>query len=295
MTRVDRSRGIAGDAGSQLVFRVGDMKRLAFGVALAFLVAGSPAAGRPVSRVSPVAAAFSWTGCYVGGHVGGIRNDSSLSSYATGTGVPAAQTVATSFSYSADHTSFTGGVQYGCNYQTGNWVFGLDSSFSWAGIDQTISVNHPGVPALAAYTETVSQRLDWYSTTRARIGWAHDRWMVFVAGGLATGRVKSSFTADFTLAFPQFYTGSGSETRYGWTLGGGLEYALSQNWFLRGEYLYVDLGDFNYISTWVGAAPSVGRFVTDVDTKFHVARLALSYRFTGAPSLLQWAIGGFKD
>ena len=268
------------------------MKRLAIGALAVFAFAGAASAAdlpiRPVYK-APLVEAFSWTGCYFGGHVGGIRNDSRLTSYAFGPAITAAQTAASTYSYDADDTSFTGGVQYGCNYQTGSWVFGTDSSFSWAGIDETFNAFHPAVPGVLAYNETVSQQVDWYSTTRARLGWARDRWMVFVAGGLATGRVESNFLAVFPAGT---FTGSESKSRYGWTIGGGLEYALSQNWFLRGEYLYVDLGDYSYLSFPSPLTPEL--FRTEVDTKFHVARIALSYRFTKAPSLLHWALGGFQ-
>lgn len=270
------------------------MKRFVIGGLAAVAFAGTAVAAdipvqAPVYK-APVVHAFSWTGCYVGGHVGGIRNDSELSAYPSGS-YAAATVAAGTYSYDVDGTSFTGGGQYGCNYQTGSLVFGLDSSFSWAGIDETVNATHAAVPALVAYSETTTQQVDWYSTSRARLGWAHDRWMIFVAGGLATGRVESTYNSP--LAGGVAYSASQSKTRYGWTLGAGLEYALSENWFVRGEYLYVDLGKYSYTSLPSAGAPTL-TWDTAVDTRFHVARIALSYRFTRAPSLLHWAMGGFQ-
>jgi outer membrane immunogenic protein len=270
------------------------MKRLVFGASMAIAFAGAAGATdlpvrAPVYKAPAVVEAFSWTGCFVGGHVGAIQNDSTLTAHAEDGASPAV-VAATTHKYHANNTSFTGGVQYGCNKQFGQLLLGLDSSFSWAGINQTFTAFHPTVPGVVAgYTETFSQQLDWYSTTRARLGWAHDRWMVFVAGGLATGTVESKYSAAF---FGSTFAGSEDKFRFGWTIGGGLEFALSQNWFVRGEYLYVDLGDFSY-KNFSAASPG-SSFRADVDTKFHVARVALSYRFTRAPSLLQWALGGFK-
>ncbi len=273
------------------------MRRIAIGGVLAAVFVSAAGAAdlpvkTPVYSAPPPVQAFSWTGCYVGGHVGGIKNDSNLTSHTAGA-VTAAQVAATTYSYDGDDTSFTGGVQYGCNYQTGSWVFGLDSSFSWAGIDESFNAFHPAVPGVLAYNETVSQQADWYSTTRVRLGWAYDRWMFFVQGGSASTRVDSTYAADF-IPFGGAFTwaGSKSKNRFGWTVGGGLEYALSQNWFLRGEYLYVDFGDFTYESYTANNPTQIWQ--TEVDTSFHVARIALSYRFTRSPSLLQWAMGGFQ-
>ena len=272
------------------------MQRLALGAVLAVALVGAAGATdlpvrAPYYKAPPVPV-FSWTGCYVGGNVGGLRNDSKLTTYPdASTGLPAdLQTE----DYGFDQSRFTGGVQYGCNRQFGSWVVGLDSSFSWAGLNESASATYniqtaPGV-TVTTTNDTVTQKLDWYSTTRGRIGWAQDRWMIFAAGGLASGRVESSYLGAQTGLTT--YSGSQAKYRFGWTVGGGVEYALSDNWFLRGEYLYVDLGKYSYTSP-----NSAGTLLwtTDVDTRFQVARLALSYRFTRAGSLLEWAMGGFRD
>ncbi len=82
--------------------------------------------------------------------------------------------------------------------------------------------------------------------------------------------VKSTYLATFPTAT---YSGSESKTRYGWTIGAGAEYALTQNWFLRGEYLYIDLGKFDYTDIHAPAVPVGFTWNTEVQTKAHVARL----------------------
>jgi outer membrane immunogenic protein len=270
------------------------MKQLAFGSLVAVIVAAAGVAnaadlGRPAPVYkAPPPQIFSWTGCYIGGAAGGIFNRSNVTSNPTVPGAPFTDNL-TSLDF--NDSDFTAGVVYGCNKQLSpNFVVGLDSDFSWTGISESVAFAHAAAGGRAAYTGTVTQDIDWISTTRVRLGWAHDRWMVFAAGGLASGKIKSSY-ADLE-AGGRTFTGSDSTTKYGWTIGGGVEYALSQNWFLRGEYLYVDLGNSNYQS--LSNTPASGTWFTEVDTKAHIARGALTYRFTTAPSLWQWAMGGFR-
>jgi outer membrane immunogenic protein len=273
------------------------MKSLVVAAVAVFAFASNGPAGaadipRAPAYKTPVAPpVFSWTGCYVGGHVGGTRNDSELVAQPTGLFAPAVVAAGT-FSYNFDDSHVTAGVQYGCNRQFGNWVLGLDSSYSWSGIDETITAAHPATGALPAYTETLTQEVRWFSTTRGRIGYAWDRWMIFAAGGLATGRIESTYFSPPSGGFS--YAGSRAKTRYGWTAGGGVEYALNQNWFLRGEYLYVDLGDYSYTAFQTPPVPAGFTWGVNVDTKFHVARVALSYRFTNAGSFIEWGLGGFR-
>jgi outer membrane immunogenic protein len=273
------------------------MKRIALGALSVFVLAGAASAADMPLKAPYVAPppAFSWTGCYVGGNVGGIKNDSRLTSSPSGDYLPIltpAQLAGDTYTYDATGTAVTAGANWGCNRQYGSIVLGLDSDFNWTGINESINANHPlNVPVgLQTYTEAITQKLTYFSTTRARLGWAHDRFMVFVAGGLASGKVKSDYLATFPTAT---YSGSENKTRYGWTIGGGAEYALSQNWFLRGEYLYIDLGKFDYTNLQT-PGPSGFTWNTEVETKAHIARLALTYRFTRAGSMLEWAMGGFK-
>jgi outer membrane immunogenic protein len=272
------------------------MKQLVFGsfVAAAVAAAGIANAADLPRRPAPVYKApppqvLPWTGCYVGGVAGGIFNRSDVTS---GPSVPGAPFTNNVSSFDLNDTDFTAGVVYGCNYQFNpSFVIGTDSDFSWSGLNESVGFAHAAAGGRNAYTGTVTQDLEWISTTRVRLGWTFDRWMVFAAGGLASGKIKSSYF-DAEALNGRTFTGSDSTWKYGWTIGGGVEYALGQNWFLRGEYLYVDLGNTNYQS--LSNTPASGTWLTEVDTKAHIARGALTYRFTTAPSFYHWVTGGFR-
>ncbi|HWB47358.1 MAG TPA: outer membrane protein [Hyphomicrobiaceae bacterium] len=145
------------------------------------------------------------------------------------------------------------GVTWGTNWQSGNWVYGTESDFSFTDIDGSIA---PGCVPGSCFTEIRN-----LSTSRLRAGYAIDsNKLLYITGGLAYGTVRAGIH------------GSASEderTRFGWTLGGGLEWALSPRWSLKADYLHVDLGDRrNYYSA--GGA-------TDVDVNADILRVGLNY------------------
>ena len=106
---------------------------------------------------------------------------------------------------------------------------------------------------------------DWFGTVRGRVGYAWDRTLIYATGGFAYGNVEDRYFD------PVVGTTSSSSTRTGWTVGGGAEYAFTDNWTVKGEYLYVDLDDQRI------SAP----VVDDVtfEHKFNVVRLGLNYKF----------------
>ena len=144
------------------------------------------------------------------------------------------------------------GVTWGTNWQRGNWVYGLESDFSFSSIDGDISGCF-----LTCFTD-----IRTLGTTRVRLGYAMDRSLVYVTGGLAYGNVRAGMRE---ISFED------DETRYGWALGGGVEWAFAPRWSLKAEYLHVDLGDRrNY---------SVFGTSTDVDITADIARVGLNYSF----------------
>ncbi|MCX7310489.1 MAG: porin family protein [Alphaproteobacteria bacterium] len=221
-----------------------------FGTALAAigLLAGTFSAQaadipRPVykSGISPVIAYYNWTGFYLGINGG----------YGWGT---------SDWSLPAVSNKPKGGMfggTLGYNYQVGSIVWGLEGDIDWQNVRSSVACA-PGI--------TCETRSDWLGTFRGRIGYAFDRWMPYITGGGAYGNVKATpSTAGLGVA-------AASDTRLGWTFGGGLEYAFLSNWSTKIEYLYVDLGSFN-----TGPAP----VVNNVSFKENIVRAGLNYKFSG--------------
>ncbi len=213
--------------------------KLLLGVAASVLALGPAVAADmparvPVEKAPPpiTATLFDWSGFYWGVSGGYGWGDTTHSGAVMGG--------------SFDANGWLLGGTLGMNWQAGQAVFGLEADMSWANLDGS-----------AGPLET---NLNWLGTGRARAGYAIDNYLFYVTGGAAWGKVEAA-NALF---------GGGSESRLGWTVGGGVESRISQNWSAKLEYLYVDLGDKN---TYTAAGP------VDVSLKSHIVRLGLNYRF----------------
>jgi len=151
------------------------------------------------------------------------------------------------------------GITLGYNLQTGSWVWGLegDVDYSWVkGSDSS------GAGACAA--GGCETKNTWLGTARGRLGYAGwDRWLPYITGGAAFGSVKMTSALG----------PSESKSRFGWTLGGGVEYAVLTNWTAKLEYLYADLGTSNCGTCGPASAP------VDVTFKESIVRAGLNYRF----------------
>jgi outer membrane immunogenic protein len=191
----------------------------------------------PPAQAPYFAPAYNWTGFYIGINAGGAWGTSRWDS-------------ATSFDVSG---GLVGGT-LGYNWQSGPFVFGVEGDIDWADISGSTNAACP----LGCRTEN-----GWLGTARGRIGYAFDRFLPYVTGGLAFGDIKAS-TPGFA---------GGSSTRTGWTAGAGLEFALAGNWTAKVEYLYVDLGSFN-------CGLNCGAFTPDnVSFKTNILRAGLNFRF----------------
>lgn len=223
---------------------------------------------------------FSWTGFYAGLNAGYAWGDMDYSLAAGGAwvgvgGDPA--WLAANGSPNIDANGFIGGVQAGYNWQSGNIVLGLETDISWLSAEgerATGNLIRPsGFPT--SFTETAS--VDWLFTLRARLGMTlGTNLLVYATGGLAVADVNVSQTLGFP-AVPGVATYAVTETRTGWTLGAGLEWALNRNWTLKGEYLYVDLG-----SSSGGSAISTATTFTHshaVDMSLNIVRAGINYKF----------------
>jgi outer membrane immunogenic protein len=146
------------------------------------------------------------------------------------------------------------GGTLGVNYQISQAVFGLEGDLDWSNIRGTTVTNCP----LGCQT-----RNDWLGTVRGRAGIAFDRFLPYVTGGVAFGNVKANMPG-----FP-----GGSDTKAGWTLGAGVEFAVAGNVTAKVEYLHVSLGSFDCGVSCSGIAPD------NVDFHANLIRGGLNFRF----------------
>jgi outer membrane immunogenic protein len=204
---------------------------LALGVASASAADIQRAPAKAPVYVPPV---YNWTGFYIGINGGGGWGHSDFSAPFAGS------------------TNTSGGLvggTLGYNWQMNQFVFGLETDLDWSNIRGS-SVCGAGFSCEA--------RNNWLGTFRGRIGYAAwDRFLPYVTGGLAYGGIKTSVAG----------VGDSSTSKAGWTLGGGVEYAIAGPWTAKVEYLHVDLGS--------------GGSVLGSSTNFrsNIVRAGLNYRF----------------
>jgi len=174
---------------------------------------------------------YNWTGFYVGGHIGYIWGRTRVEEDGIVT-EPHAKT-----------NGVIGGVLGGYNWQTNRVVLGIEGDFGWTNAHGTgVAVTPPTIIT----TQLPNQYdLNWTSHVRGRVGYAADRWLFFVAGGLAIADFNFQEGATITTIIPPPPGG----TYVGWSIGGGIEYAIAQNILGRVEFLYDDFGHKNYIGS----------------------------------------------
>lgn len=226
------------------------MKSLLLACALA--LAGSAPALAADLQAPPIASIYDWSGAYVGAHLGygwsrskweapgGLFNNRS------GTGL-------------------LGGIQAGYDFQTGNWVYGVEASIAAADVKKSVTCINP---TLSCGTE-----ITWLADVSGRLGYAFDRALVFGTAGVAFAGDKNyaRSVSDGSSVF------TGSETRVGWTLGAGVAYAFTNNISATFQYNYYDLGAKTNAMTTVGGGASDATYRRALTA--NAIKLGINYRF----------------
>jgi outer membrane immunogenic protein len=246
-------------------------KLISAGIGLAALTVGlRPAAGAdimPYGGPPPTVIIFTWTGFYFGAHVGGAWGQKEITSlpftFASATFATAATTV--------DPTGWLAGGQIGANYQAGSWVFGIEVQASWA--DLSGNAGCPSTLGGVTLTSNCHAKVDALGTIAGRLGVAFDRVLVYGKGGAAWANDKYELTSSLL-------TFNANETRWGWMLGGGLEYAFTDAWSAKIEYDYLDFGTRGVEFT---DATDVFALNADIRQRIHVVKTGVNYRFGWAP------------
>jgi outer membrane immunogenic protein len=203
-----------------------------------------PAPAPVYTKAPMMAPALTWTGCYVGGNAGGVWAKSDVtwaldSSFSAASHADIDPVSGTSFSKSG----FTGGGQIGCNYQTGMFVVGVEGDWNYTGISATRTAVTPTFGDVI--TETMKS--NWLATARGRAGIANGPWLFYATGGVAFANVQFSDTIFFPPT-GSTNTASISQTKTGWTAGGGVEWMFAPQWSVKGEYLFANLGSVSSTS-----------------------------------------------
>jgi outer membrane immunogenic protein len=242
-------------------------------LAAAGALSGTAFAAEPLPPPPPP---FTWTGLYVGGQIGYAWGQDPV----TWAGVSNDDDVAGG-SFGNTPNGVIGGVHVGYNLQYNPWlVLGIEGNVDGTSLSHSISVavndvfgDTPGV--LSATTQG-----DVQGAIRGRVGVSFDRLLIYGTGGVAFTGVNTTLvdTTGFFTGIPGT-SASFSNTRVGWTAGGGIEYAVTDNWWVRAEYRYSNFGtttDFPFI----GQLPFPDSFVR---VQHHLTenqvQVGFSYRF----------------
>ena len=278
------------------------MKKLLLGtVALTALGAGVTANAQAVPRraayvapyVAPVAST-NWTGCHLGGQVGyeWAHNDGFSTTGASTAGVGGNPAPFTKLTPGFDMSGFAGGVYGGCDYQfgagvipgpwviPGAWVVGVEAD--WASIRNSgqafdLGAAAVGFPGGVTTFRRTNER--WVTTLRGRLGWAADKWLLYVTGGPAWARINSLAQ---NIDEPGTNMITQTDTRIGWTIGTGIEYALAWGWSARAQYLFVEIPNFRTFTPGMGpgtAPDNAWNNLNNGPIHNHLLEFGLTYKF----------------
>jgi outer membrane immunogenic protein len=237
-------------------------------LSLAALTVGAPAnAADMVVKAPPLPAIYDWSGGYVGLNAGIDWGNSSIAPNEGIVFPPYAFTVpgvgivivpaqfATLPSTAGSATSIIGGGQAGYNWQSGPFVYGLEGDIDGTGLREksSSSLSRTFFGNTQTVTANFSANVDWIATVRGRLGYAVDRSLFYVTGGLAVAGTSVNTTYSITdptpppgFPGPTPLGASSSQVIAGWTLGGGGEWAIDRKWSIGVEYRHSDFGSHGY-------------------------------------------------
>jgi outer membrane immunogenic protein len=149
-----------------------------------------------------------------------------------------------------------GGLQAGYNYQIQSFVVGVEGDLDWSSAKSSRDVNWP-------VFDHHSTNLPFFADLRGRFGYAFDRFLPYVTGGVVVADIQDKVDSP-TSSLDR------GDTSTGWTLGAGLEYAIDAHWSVKADYLYMQFPD---------VAKNSGGYAFKLKDSAQVARAGINYRF----------------
>ncbi len=216
-------------------------------------------------KAPPAPRPFAWTGCYAGAQAGGGWGQKDATDTA---GILSPITGFTSVNLTT--SGYMLGGQIGCDYQfPSNWILGIEGAAAGGNIGGSTTVAVPGDNA------TFKETTDLLTSATARVGYAWDHWLLYAKGGAAwAGDRYSTFDVLATYDF------EGLETRFGWTAGAGIEWALSNDWSIRLEYDYYGFGSSG-VTFIDNVSGTVGPL--NINQSIQVVKLGLNFHVWAGP------------
>lgn len=259
------------------------------GATVPALAADLPVKSRPAPVV--VEPVLNWTGFYIGVNGGYSWGNATrdLNFFNPLNGV----ILATGAGGGRDMNGGLFGGQIGYNWQTANWVFGFETDAQWTGqkgsttaICAVTGCFPTAVVPGAGVAATLTDELEWFGTFRGRAGvLIVPSVLLYATGGAAYGSLKTDLgLSGFTAAgVPVIVGGSTSSSKFGWTVGGGIEAMFGSNWSAKLEYLYMDLGSIsNSVVLPTASGFPLGANVTSRVTD-NIFRAGINYHFSAGP------------
>ena len=250
----------------------------------AAMAADLPARTMAPAPVVPVAPVFTWSGFYLGISGGGIFGDNRVTTAGVLAGnIANVNVLARPPRVTVENDGYLIGGTAGFNMQFGAFVAGIEGDVSYTDVDSRTTYLNPNPFGIAPFPagstrSTFRSEMDYLATVRGRVGVAFDRVLVYATGGAAIADVTN--TADFgaPVTGAQQFFGQRSDTLVGYTVGGGVEVAVTNNISLKGEYLYYDLGRTTVNVPAVGAG-GAGAYTSRFDNEGHIVRGGANFRF----------------
>lgn len=242
-------------------FLLGSVALIALGAAP---VMAADLAARPYTKAAPmIAAAYDWSGFYIGAN-GGWGTSRKCWDYA---GTAGGLRAVNADDGCHDASGATAGGQIGYNWQVGTWVFGLEAQGNWADFKGS------NVALFSNGANTNQTKIDAFGLFTARVGYAFNNALLYVKGGAAVTSDKYSYYNTAT----GIDIATASETRWGAAVGGGFEYGFTPNWSFAVEYdhLFMDSKDVTFSP--VVTRQNVDRIKQDAD----IVTARINYRWGG--------------
>jgi outer membrane immunogenic protein len=241
------------------------MLRVLSGVAiLAMAATTASAADLPLGAPAAAPVAFTWTGCHVGGHLGGLFSNETHTNIA---GV------------SADHdaTAFVGGGQVGCDYQFApSWVVGAEGRAAWNSLKSSYSGTVVFPRTSLVVPSQFSTTNDFLASATGRLGYVYGSglWMFYARGGVAWTRDR--YEDPFVFPGGPSVDPTATVNRTGWIVGGGAEWAFAPQWSVNLESNYYDFGTQTIVLT--NAVPVVN-VTTRIRDQMSATTVGVNYHF----------------